>query len=140
MQRPVRITMDEAMRTTPDEGGWRPMTCAPRVALEDEDAQPVILARSENDQDLEVVWNPNSNTWRSNPTGSHIEGRLIAWRPIVAFPDPSEKTMALSLADDCELQAQKHDKMGLFVPQEKQKAELQRNLRDKYLAVANASK
>ncbi|MAM83052.1 MAG: hypothetical protein CL472_00010 [Acidobacteria bacterium] len=139
MQRPVRITMEEAMRTAPDKAGWRPMSCAPRVALDDEEVQPVILARSENDQDLEVVWNPNSNAWRANPTGSAINGRLIAWRPIVAFSEPVEKTMALSLADDCELQAQKHDKMAPFVPQEKQKAELQRGLRDKYLAVANAS-
>lgn len=140
MQRPARITMGEAMQTVPDKGGWRPMSCAPRYAADDEEAQPIVLGITENDIEFEIAWNPSAKAWRSHSEGNAITGRFIAWRPVNHYDPPEERTMALSLADNCELQAQKHDAMAPFVPQEKKKAEQERNLRDKYLAVANAGR
>ena len=140
MQRPIRITMEESLAVQPDKSGWRPMTCAPRISADDEDVQPIVLARTEDDQDIEVVWNPDKNIWTSKHSGTAFAGRLLAWRPVEFFAQPEKATMALSLAEDCEIQALKHDRMAPFLPPEKEKAQRLRANRDKYLAIANKSR
>ena len=116
------------------------MSCAPRVSADDEEAQPIIIGRTEHDEDVEIAWNPDARQWRTSPTGTTVNGRLIAWRPVTTFSAPSEETMALSLADDCEAQAENHDRMAPFLPPEKEKAAHLRSQRDKYLAVAKKSR
>ena len=133
-------TLAQALQAKPDGAGWRAMDVAPRRADGSEDAAEPVLARTEHDEDVEVVWaiagEPGAGGWRRAAGEGAIKGRLIAWRPIVQYRDPEERTMAASLAMDARIGAEKAERMAKFLPQEAEKARQLRAEEERLTAIA----
>lgn len=137
-------TLAQALQSKADGAGWRGMDVAPRRADGSEDGPEPVLARTEHDEDVEVVWaiagEPGAGGWRRATGEGAINGRLIAWRPIVQYRDPEERTMAASLAMDARIGAEKAERMAKFLPQEAEKARQLRAEEVRYSAIAQGGR
>jgi hypothetical protein len=137
-------TLAQALQSKADGAGWRGMDVAPRRADGSEYDPEPILARSEHDEDVEVVWaiagEPGAGGWRRSKGEASIIGRLVAWRPIVQYREPEERTMAASLAMAARIGAEKAERMARFLPQEAEKARQLRAEEERYAAIAKGGR